>query len=269
MKTLRLITLFALMLFTTIVNAQTEEIYYYPKLPQIGKKNMNNPKTELTNILKSVNSYYYSTKEVIYTYAQNVLVFDDRIEMTFKKKRSKTIYFSDMLNYAIEVTERKSMSSADHTVNYSYFIWLGDIRFSGSSSTLEKCADYLFYFQHQLNVQRYDSLITIFKPIAAQYCALKVKPSISEEQRKLIVQANLLNESKQYNKAIELYLKSIELDQTSYPAAYSNLAFLSAQVNNFGAAIYYMKKYILLEPEAVDARSGQDKIYEWEILMQK
>jgi len=25
-----------------------------------------------------------------------------------------------------------------------------------------------------------------------------------------------------------------------------------------------MKKYLLLEPEATDARSAQDKIYEWE-----
>jgi tetratricopeptide (TPR) repeat protein len=116
---------------------------------------------------------------------------------------------------------------------------------------------------------RYDSLIAVFKPIASEYCALKVKPSVSEEQRKYIVQANMLNEQKMYEKAIELYTKAIELDQTAYPAAYSNLAFLSAQLHKFDTAIYCMKKYLLLEPEASEARSAQDKIYEWEILMQK
>jgi hypothetical protein len=30
-----------------------------------------------------------------------------------------------------------------------------------------------------------------------------------------------------------------------------------------------MKKYLLLEPDASDARGAQDKIYEWEIMTQK
>jgi hypothetical protein len=30
-----------------------------------------------------------------------------------------------------------------------------------------------------------------------------------------------------------------------------------------------MKKYLLIEPDASDARSAQDKIYEWEIMMHK
>ncbi len=59
-----------------------------------------------------------------------------------------------------------------------------------------------------------------------------------------------------------MYLKAIEVDQTAYPAAYSNLALLSAQIDNYEAAIYYLKKYLMLEPE--DARAAQDKIYEWE-----
>lgn len=30
-----------------------------------------------------------------------------------------------------------------------------------------------------------------------------------------------------------------------------------------------MKKYLLLEPEASDARGAQDKIYEWEGIIEK
>jgi hypothetical protein len=59
------------------------------------------------------------------------------------------------------------------------------------------------------------------------------------------------------------------VDQVAYPAGYSNLALLSAQINNFGGAINFMKKYLLLEPEATDARSAQDKIYEWEAQISK
>ncbi|MDO9256593.1 MAG: hypothetical protein Q7U54_13835 [Bacteroidales bacterium] len=51
--------------------------------------------------------------------------------------------------------------------------------------------------------------------------------------------------------------------------AYTNLALLSAQVKDFQTAIYYMKKYLLLVPESEDARSCQDKIYEWEVQITK
>ena len=74
----------------------------------------------------------------------------------------------------------------------------------------------------------------------------------------------MFSHEKSYDKAINIYHKVIELDQTAYPAAYSNIALLYAQANNFNAAIYNMKKYLLLEPEGSDARGAQDKIYEWE-----
>lgn len=111
--------------------------------------------------------------------------------------------------------------------------------------------------------------LVLFEKNAAEYRALKVKPPVSEEQRKYIVQANAFNEKKMYNDAIRLYEQAIVVDQTAYPAAYSNLALLSAQVKKYDDAIYHMKKYLLLVPEAADARGAQDKIYEWEALIIK
>jgi tetratricopeptide (TPR) repeat protein len=133
----------------------------------------------------------------------------------------------------------------------------------------QKFADDIYFIQYPLINKRRDSLINKFKPLAAQYVSLKMKPPVSEEQRKFIVQANLLNQKKEYFDAIRLYNKAIELDLTAYPVAYSNLALLYAQVNFFDYAILCMKKYLLLEPEAADARACQDKIYEWEIMIQK
>ena len=83
------------------------------------------------------------------------------------------------------------------------------------------------------------------------------------------MQANALNERKNYAGAIDLYTKTIEIDPVSYPEAYFNLALLSAQMQRFKPAIDYMKQYLLLEPGAKDARSGQDKIYEWELMLDK
>ena len=87
---------------------------------------------------------------------------------------------------------------------------------------------------------------------------------VSEEQRKYIVQANSMTKQRQYGQAQAKFLKVIEVDPTSYPAAYSNMALLAAQENQTRTAIFRMKQYLMLVPDAGDARSAQDKIYEWE-----
>lgn len=109
----------------------------------------------------------------------------------------------------------------------------------------------------------YDSLLIIFKTTADDYQLFITKPAMSEEQRKLIIQANLCYEQKSF-KAIALYNQAIDLNPTSYPVAYFNLAFIYAQLNIYNAAIFNMKKYLMLVPNAEDARAAQDKIYEWE-----
>ena len=48
----------------------------------------------------------------------------------------------------------------------------------------------------------------------------------------------MFNASKNYSKAIALYNKVTEINATSYPIAYYNLALLEAQLNHFEAAIF-------------------------------
>ncbi len=127
----------------------------------------------------------------------------------------------------------------------------------------------LCLLQNDSKIEFYTNDLISFKAIANAYHSQNEKPVISEEQRKYIVQANLMNQNKAYLNAIELYLKAIEIDPTAYPSAYSNLALLSAQMVNYNGAIFYMKKYLLLKPDAADARTAQDKIYEWELMIQK
>ncbi|MGV1098317.1 hypothetical protein ACUUL3_02775 [Thiovibrio sp. JS02] len=132
----------------------------------------------------------------------------------------------------------------------------------------QRFADDLFVIQQALQKQR-DERLALFEAKAAQYRGLKVKPPLSEEQRKYIVQANALNEQKDYAGAIDLYGKVIDVDPVSYPEAYFNLALLAAQMQRFQPAIAYMKQYLQLVPDAKDARSAQDKIYEWELMAPK
>ena len=79
----------------------------------------------------------------------------------------------------------------------------------------------------------------------------------------------MLSQKMDYQSAIDIYNKAIDVDPTSYPAAYFNMALLCAQIKNYIGAIYYMNKYLMLEPDATDSRGAQDKIYEWELIIQK
>ena len=130
----------------------------------------------------------------------------------------------------------------------------------------QRFADDLFFIQQTLK-KHDETQRALFESQAAQYRALSTKPPISEAQRKYIVQANALNRLKDYAGAIGLYQKAITIDPVSYPGAYFNLALLNAQLQRYRTAITYMKQYLQLVPDAADARSAQDKIYEWELMI--
>lgn len=245
MKTLLVLIFLILVLCTTVVNAQTEEV--------------DKAKAQIAPLFKQ-NCYvhYWDGEKNIYSTTKHVFVFSDRIEFRYKKE-NVVYYFANFCDYSIKV----SLGSIDDVS--IVFVTIEDLGLSlRGGLKLKQQADNLIFIRNYYCNKTYSSQLLLFEAIAANYRALKEKPSISEDQRKCIVQANAFSHAKTYDKAIEMYNKAIKVDQIAYPAAYSNLALLSAQINKFDAAIYYMKKYLMLEPEASDARSSQDKIYEWE-----
>lgn len=276
-KGFSLIGVIAVMFFTVGLKAKAQEglsvdgkerwqIIYYPSLPG------NNYEIESlkTNTAKLINECYqvYDLKNNIKKKVSEVKVFEDKIEINYNKRQSVIMNFSDILDYCIHLKKWAFVNNM--VVDNPYTIRLGHVMFTYDPNRLadaKKLADYLFFFQHTFNEKRFSSQLALFEPIAEQYRALKVKPAVSESLREFIVKANLFNQQKNYEKAIELYNKAIAIDQTAYSAAYSNIALLFAQIHMFDPAIYNMKKYLLLEPEATDARSAQDKIYEWKLLI--
>jgi tetratricopeptide (TPR) repeat protein len=239
------------MFFAVNANAQTEEIN---KAKSDISELLNNNAKVFRTLDKDDANYDKTVRYPWGTTGKNIVVSEDGIVFTSKKK-STIIYFSKLEDYDIRLT-------TDEKDNAGAIIGEFLILLEGKENGV-KLVDNLIFIQNSL-IENRNSELPLFEPIAAQYRALKVKPAMSEEQRKFIVQANGFNEQKAYARAIELYKKAIETDQTSYPAAYSNLALLHAQINQFDAAIYYMKKYLMLVPEAEDARSCQDRIYLWE-----
>lgn len=296
MNSLKMIVFFLCVTFNTHLQAQNLEVFYNPKPINVD---LNSAKSTLAGLIDNTR----------WGKPDDVAVFDDRIEFSFKgKKKSitkETLFFAETAGDPVfvsrsEGTPVKKPYCAGSGSNYYNFtvriegpsnLFARDVfdyfycrddkpapawsfnpiyskqRILETEANYKRLADYFYFFQRRFIAQRYDSLLNQFKPIAEQYRALTVKLPISEEQRKYIVQANALSEGKEYIRAIGLYNKAVEVDPVAYPVAYFNLALLSAQVQNFDGAIFNMKKYLILVPDAGDARSAQDKIYEWEAMI--
>lgn len=281
MKTKILLSILVFVFFNDVqaqwheVGAENNNKQYYPKLPK--EQDFDKIKTDLENNLR--NSYIYCaasaklpplhSNNLIPT---NVLVFDDRIELTFKRKNYEIFYFKDLADNSISaqlvpfniikgILNIKESEKLETRIGNKGALYI----YTASNNT--NIADDLFYIRYKLIDKKLEAWLNDFKPIAENYRSLEEKPAISEEQRECIVQANLFAQQKNYNKAIELYKKAYQINSTSFPAAFSNLALLFANLSDYQSAIYYMKLYLLLEPEAENSRSSQDKIYEWKAML--
>jgi tetratricopeptide (TPR) repeat protein len=131
----------------------------------------------------------------------------------------------------------------------------------------KEVAELIFYMQHMYAVKYYALDLENFKKTAENYQALSEKPVMTEEQRKLFVQGNAMNEKHDYGAAIIYYDQALSMNPISYPSGYYNLAIIASLAERYEFAIHNMKKYLLIDPDAQDAVAARDKIYEWEAMM--
>ena len=103
MKTIRLMTFLIVVLFTTATFAQTAEVIYSPKLPQVE---MSEAKTTLSLILKETGNHNHPKLIHIegFRTPKDVSVYEDRIEMTIKP-HNLTIHFFDLNKYTIQIIQ--------------------------------------------------------------------------------------------------------------------------------------------------------------------
>jgi len=221
-------------------------------------------KKRFEDVLKT--TFVYNPGVAFVSLPKEVFVSENEFRVIHKTK-TITITIADIQDVNVrDWTRQNKLSTSGH---YRYSVELQKTVFSWEDlKTAQSFADAVAFFKQKQLLKISKESFDAFEPIAAQYRALKVKPPVSEEQRKYIVQANSMTQLKNYIEAINLYDKAIAIDQTN-PIVYYNQALLFAQIRSYNSAINRMKKYLMLSPNASDARSAQDKIYEWEILMRK
>ena len=194
-------------------------------------------------------------------------IYDDRLELAnIGSNKKLVIWFTDLRDQNVRVIKLKK----DEGYQENSVLELKNMWFDYNVDWL---ADYLyaikyFLYEKPLIDKTKDSTRVAdsihFNTLAAKYKKMEVKPTVTEEQRKHIVQANAFAKEKQFTEALEAYIKAIAIDPVAYPQAYYNMALLYAEKEDIEMAVKNMKKYLLLLPDAPDARAAQDKIYEWE-----
>ena len=98
---------------------------------------------------------------------------------------------------------------------------------------------------------------------------LPQRPAISEDVRRLLVKAQVLAEEKEYSGAVDAYWKALDIVPW-YAQLHYDRALLIAQLavpdtKQYDSAIEEMNRYLVLAPDAKEARSAKDLIYQWEI----
>lgn len=102
-----------------------------------------------------------------------------------------------------------------------------------------------------------------FDATVKAYREASPKPTLPEEARRFKVQAENAVNNKQFEDAADYYEQAIEIAPW-WPESHFNRALVLGETKEYQQAIIEMKRYLLLVPNAPDARAVQDKIYVWE-----
>jgi len=105
-----------------------------------------------------------------------------------------------------------------------------------------------------------------FKPKAAQWRQLAAKPELPAEAHRHQVLAENAYQSKDIGKTIMEYEAALRA-YPLWPEGHYNLATLAGEIGGrpgYDIAIFHMKAYLELLPDAPDARAAKDSIIIWE-----
>lgn len=102
-----------------------------------------------------------------------------------------------------------------------------------------------------------------FERAVQEYLASASKPMLGEEARSFKVQAEDAVKNKRFEDAADLYYEALQIAPW-WPEGHFNRALILGDLKEFDAAVFEMKRYLRLAPDAANARAAQDKMYVWQ-----
>lgn len=164
-----------------------------------------------------------------------------------------------------------SLSTLEVRARYGSFARAGMVRINlsyewlcrQSDETIRTIADAFYVLRHSAPASKLAMDDEQFSEVVRKYREANPKPDFPEDARRLRVQAEGALRDKDFEDAAKLYESALALVPW-WPEGYFNRALLLGEMGDFELAMASMKRYLLLVPEAANARDAQDKVYEWE-----
>jgi hypothetical protein len=105
--------------------------------------------------------------------------------------------------------------------------------------------------------------LDIFIRKAAAWRALTTKPVLSDEVTKKRLLAEDAIQERDLGAAVDDYKAGVDIDST-WAQGWYNAALICAELKNYSDAAFYMKHYLILQPDAPDAAAAKEKVLLWE-----
>ena len=277
MKKIRLEILFVSAILSGLAfaaSAQTND-QYKSKLPE-NIRTIKESQQEVLSILnKKGTIHFYSSKPLVKVKLISNRTLIDKALMEGEGFLITTSVITFNLDVAKSFNDvffvwghRLQKESGKHVVMNQLDIQLPEENlisiYSEDYNLMCRLADDLYFIKRKIISESVGSELDRFASVVEKNKGQAAKQPVSEEQRKFIVQANAATQTKEYMQAISYFKQALQINETSFPDAYFNMALIFANIRQFDQAILSMKKYLLIFPDSPDARSAQDKIYEWE-----
>lgn len=108
-----------------------------------------------------------------------------------------------------------------------------------------------------------DRIFVKFQQKAAAWRALPAKPPISDDVNKHWLLAEDELKEKHFDAALREYEAALEIEPL-WPLGQFNAAMLSGELKNYDDAVWHMRCYLELTPNAPDAKDAHDQMLLWQ-----
>ncbi len=238
-------------------------VIYYPRLYNLDKNSNEQITRWFRESLKNVAEIrdIRGNETIRNKDIREILYYPDRLEISYKGSRSNLV-----LTFAEYPDSLLFFFGRPQGGNYVLFPSRANFAFANQ----EEAAYFsnLFYTRQYSFIDQWRSgELRAFRERLAAVKPGRLPDDIKARQQKLIQEADSLAENGNHTGAIMLYRSLLDLNEFSYPVAYSNLALLYAHLNQFDMAMLNMAKYIFMKPYNDDLRLAADKLYEWDIII--
>jgi len=181
---------------------------------------------------------------------------------------SDAFIINDHLRYEYANLPQLSVSEANFDSTPAYLILRPDeVIWTGlgkpGNQTAQTLANSLLVLKRAASSAGNQQMDANFEKVAQEYQSAATKPKLSEESHRFKVQAEAAVRDKKFDDAADLYEQALEIAPW-WPEGHFNRSLVLSETQDYETAIFEMKRYLVLVPNAPDARAAQDKIYEWE-----